>query len=157
VSSSQAHLAEAADRRWQLLALAMLLIACKSGISAALVLADASVRTYLDWAEGGAAIAALVIVLWLLFFKFMKVPAHLRRRFLDIEGFVATTIQKSFKASWLVTFVTLTVLAPASRRFTTIPGEFFLQAVMALMLGVFSVAFFVMNASGGEDEGTAGA
>jgi hypothetical protein len=115
------------------------------------------VRTYLDWAEGGAAIAALVIVLWLLFFKFMKVPAHLRRRFLDIEGFVATTIQKSFKASWLVTFVTLTVLAPASRRFTTIPGEFFLQAVMALMLGVFSVAFFVMNASGGEDEGTAGA
>jgi hypothetical protein len=158
VSTSQGTpLAEAADRRWQLLALAMLLIACKAGISAAMVLADATVRTWLDWAEMGAALGALVIVLWLLFFKFMKVPAHLRRRFLDIEGFVATTIQKSFKLSWLVTFVTMTILAPASKRFATVPAEFFVQALMALMLGVFSVGFFVMNATGGGDEGIADA
>jgi len=151
--TSPTALAEAADRRWHLLATALLLIACKAGISAAAVLAEPPITTYLDWAEMATALAALAVALWLLFFKFMKVPAHLRHRFLNMEGFVASTIQKAFKLSWLVTFVALTILAPASRRFTTIPGEFFMQSLLALMLGVFSVAFFLMNASGEEDEG----
>jgi hypothetical protein len=156
-STSPTALAEAADRRWHLLATAMLLIACKAGISAAMVFTEPPVATYLDWAEGVTALAALGVVGWLLFFKFMKVPAHLRHQFLNMEGFVATTIHKAFKVSWLVTFVALTILAPASKRLSTVPAEFFMQSTLALMLGVFSVAFFVMNASGEEDEGLADA
>ena len=156
-STHETPLAESADRRWYLLAIVIFLLAVKSALSAAMVIADESYLRYLDWAEGAAAMATLPIVAWLVFFKFARVPRAQRHHFLNMEGYVRDTVRQACSASWTATVVPLMVLgAIADDWVASMPAEFFLQAAIAVMLGVFSLTFFVMNRSS-DDEGVAGA
>lgn len=142
-------LAEAADRRWRLLAVAVFLMALKSAASAGMVVVDQPYLRYLDWFEAAMAIGSLAVVLWLLFFKFFRVPASERRSFLKVESYVGTTIKTAMFRSWLVTFILLSVIAPFAGKHAEIPSQFFLQLTLATMLGVFSGVFFFLNADGG--------
>jgi len=156
-STSQTPIAEAADQRWYLLAVMVFLLGLRSAIAAGMVLVDQPYRRYLGWAEAVAALSAVAIVLLLVVFKFVRVPRDQRRRFLDMEGYVKETSLKACRASWSATLLTLMLFTVVfDEQDTSMPPEFVLQTALAVMLGVFSVSFFVMNRSS-DDEGVAGA
>ncbi len=155
--TNQTTIAEAADQRWYLLAVMIFLLALKSAISAAMVLVDQPYQRYLGWAEAVAALSAVAIVVLLVVFKFVRVPRDQRQRFLEMEGYVKETSLRACRASWSATLITLMLFTVVfDEQDTSMPPEFFLQTALAVMLGVFSVAFFVMNRSS-DDEGVAGA
>lgn len=155
--TNQTPIAEAADQRWYLLALMIFLLGLKSALSAAMVLVDQPYQRYLGWAEAVAALSAVAIVLLLVVFKFVRVPRDQRQRFLDMEGYVKETSLKACRWSWSATLITLMLFTVVfDEQDTSMPAEFHVQTALAVMLGVFSVAFFVMNRSS-DDEGVAGA
>ncbi len=149
-------LAEVADRRWELIAVAVFLIALKSVASALMAVTDASWVRYLDWVEAATALGAMAIVLRLLFIKFARVPRAQRGRFLSMETYVGSAFKSAAFKSWGVTFVLLSMLATADRLLQKAPAEFFLNLVIAAMLLVFSLTFFILSRST-EDEEPAGA
>ena len=107
--------------------------------------------------EAAAALSAVAVILWLVFFKLTRVPREQRHHFFNMEGYVKDTVRKACGASWAATLVTLMLLGIIGDEWLiSVPAEFFLDAAVAVMLGVFSVTFFVMNASS-DDEGVAGA
>ena len=154
-STNQTPVAEAADQRWYLLAVLVFLLGLKSALSATMVLVDQPYHRYLGWAEAVAALSAVAIVLLIVVFKFVRVPRHQRQRFLEMEGYVKETSLKACRASWSATLLTLMLFTVVfDEQDTSLPAEFHVQTALAVMLGVFSVAFFVMNRS--SDEGGAG-
>jgi len=155
--SREMPLAEVSDRRWELMAVAVFLMALKSMASAALAVVDGPWVRYLDWFEAGTALAAVGIVLWLMFIKLTRVPRADRRRFLNMESYVGDTVKAAMFRSWGTTFILLTLLGTFGDRWlTTAPTEFFIHLSVALMLCVFSVSFFILNRSV-DDVGAAGA
>ena len=156
--TQETPLAEAADRRWQLMSIVMLLLGLRSAISAAMLVVDHPFMRHLEWAEAAAALSAVGVVLYLAIYKLTKVPASQRSHFLNMEGYVKETMRKACWSSWSATLVTLMFFSVLGDEwFTSVPAEFFLDASIAVMLGVFSIAFFVMNASSNDEEGAVGA
>lgn len=74
---------------------------------------------------------------------------HLYRR---RDGFVAESVARAHLASWIVTFVLLSVFAQQADRFGELPPEFFLESTLAVMLGVFGVVFLYLSRTPGEDD-----
>ena len=144
-------IAEAADRRWHMLAVAMLLLAAKAATTAAIALIGEPVPRYLDVAEAVFALAAVAIVVWMLYVKFARIPSQHRRQFLHIEGYVRESLRKACYASWATTFILLSMLGVMDRLMSRYPAEVFVNLIVAIMLSVFSLTFFWLNRPIGDD------
>lgn len=139
--------ADIGDRHRHLLALALLAIGVGFGASAVGHPVDQAAEVYLDWVQiGGTAIAVLLLIP-ILVWKLRNRSADLRHLYFSSEGFVAETMRKAQKASWEATFVVvmlLTVLDETLAR-VGLPPEFYLEGIVALMTGVFSLTFLILN------------
>ena len=139
--------ADIGDRHRHLLALALLAIGVGFGASAVGHPAGESAEVYLDWIQvGGTAIAVLLLVP-IFGWKLRNRSADLRHLYFSPEGFVAENMRKAQKASWEATFVVvilLTVLDETLARRGLPPG-FYLEGIVALMTGVFSLTFLLLN------------
>ena len=146
-------LAEMADRRWELLALAVFLMALKYSASAAMAVVEGPWVRYLDWFAAATALSTVAIILWMMSIK-LRVASRQRQRFLKLEGYVAEAIKNAIKRSWGATFVLLVILTEiAEKSFANlIPTGFYLQLTVAVMLGVFSVSFFIINRPSDDNE-----
>jgi hypothetical protein len=156
--------ADVGDRHRHLLALALLAIGVGFGASAVGHAAGEAAELYLDWVQVGGTAIAVLLVVPIFAWKLRNRNADLRHLYFSPEGFVAETMRKAQKASWEATFVVvmlLTVLDETLARVGLPPG-FYLEAIVALMTGVFGVTFLVLNRVEPSDdpeemEGVAGA
>lgn len=151
-STSQMPAADVGDRHRRFVAFAMLAVASIYALAAArhFLGADAArVAGILELVMVAAMVGFLApVFLW-------KVRSrdsddwHLYRR---KDGFVADSVARAHLASWIVTFVLLSVLAQQTDRFGDLPPEFFLEVTLAVMLGVFGVVFLYLSRTPEEDD-----
>lgn len=139
-------LAETADIHKQLAALCVFLLALKYAASAAMFLVDDTIVRYLDWFEIGSLLLILFLVLPMLAWKFRQLPKHQRQLYRDPDGYLATVTKQSMAKSWIVIWVMLMLFEAIADDFLlTLPTEFFVQCIIAIMLAIFSITFFYLT------------
>jgi len=149
--------ADVGDRHRHLLALALLAIGVGYAAAAAAHLLGAPAGRYLEWIQVGGTAIAVALLVPIIAWKLRNRSGDLRHLYFGPEGFVAETVRKAQKASWECTFVVVILVASLDETLADVglPPEFFLEATVALMTGIFSVTFLVLNrveGSRGPDE-----
>jgi len=139
--------ADIGDRHRHLLAFALLAIGVAYGASAVGHPLDPAAEAYLDWVQVGGTAIAVLLLAPIFAWKLRNRSADLRHLYFSPEGFVAETMRRAQKASWEATFVVVILLAALDETLAGVglPPEFFLEGIVALMTGVFSVTFLVLN------------
>lgn len=109
---------------------------------------------YLQIVKIAMQIVAVAAFLSVVYWVFVKLPKGERHLYFSADGFVIDTVRRAQNISWIVTFLALMVLEEISGMapLRELPSSFFLQAAMAVMLGVSSVVFFYLNRSEEENE-----
>lgn len=139
--------AEIGDRHRTLLSAAFLAIGLGYTAGAAGHLLDQPAP--LRWFEVGATALGVLLILWAMSWKARKLQGR-PAPYLGGEGFVAGIVTRAHVASWTATFIVLAFLKVVVDD-TGLPTEFFLQTVLAVMLLVQGVVFFVLNRATEED------
>lgn len=143
--------AEIADHHSRLIALVMLVMSLYFAASAASFFVSDEVARYLDMLEVGAAIFVVGVMLPVMFWKILKLPREDRPLYFSSDGYVAQTLLQAKNASWVTTFMVLIVVDQITEeRFAEVPPRFFIQVILAIMLGVFGGVFFLLNRSADE-------
>jgi len=147
--NTQQHIptAEIADRHRQRTAVAFLAMALMYLAMAAEHLVEGIVGEYLEVGIIGMALLVLALLLPVALWKIRKLPGSERHLYFSSDGFTAQTLSQALRASWGTTLVTIIILAIFSdnKYLSGLSGEFYLQLVVAIMLGVVSTAFLVLN------------
>ena len=138
--------AEASDRHNRLLGVSMLALALLFATGAAEHVLGPDAELYLDMVSKGLAIFIIVPTFWVAYWKLWKLPSHQRELYLSADGFVMDALYRAQRLSWTVTLVVLAVLATVfdGPFLNAYPTEFYLDALLALMLGVLSTVFFYL-------------
>lgn len=152
--------AELADRTVQLVALSLFIVALLFVLSIVEFFADDSVANLIDWASKIMAVSVIALMVGLFALKFRSMPQSQRRQYLAEDGFLQIGFQRAMAKSWMLSFVALVMLQALDQlvleRLPELPLKLFIQAILAIMLGVFSIAFFFITRqdSGSEWEAT---
>jgi hypothetical protein len=138
--------AEASDRHKRLLGLSMLALALLFATGAAEHVLGPDAELYLDIVSKGLAIFIIVPTSWVGYWKLWKLPSDQRELYFSADGFVMDALYRAQRTSWATTLVVLAVAVTVfdGPRLNAYPTEFYLDAVLALMLGVLSAAFFYL-------------
>lgn len=148
--------AELADRTVQLVALSMFAVALVFCLSVAEFFASESTAAIIDVAVKVLAIAILGLMALLYFWKIRPMSPGQRRQHLAEDGFLQIGFQKAMATSWKLSFLVLVILQVLDNlvlaRLPAMPLEIVINAVLALMLLLFSVAFLFFTRSSGSDE-----
>ncbi|HKK69573.1 MAG TPA: hypothetical protein VKA86_00035 [Candidatus Krumholzibacteria bacterium] len=139
--------AEIGDRHRSLISAAFLAIGLGYAAGAAGHLLD--LAEPLRWLEVGATVIGVLLILWAMTWKARMLQGR-SAPYLTGDGFVAGTVTRAHVASWTATFLVLAFLKVFVDD-SSLPTEFFLQTVLAVMLLVQGVVFFVLNRSTDED------
>ncbi len=142
---------EVADRHRRYLVLAMLAVAVMSGANAVERIVGPETARLMEHLELAMVIVVAMTLLPMMAWKFKNRDQSLQYLYLDETGYVAQTLHRAKNASWVATFVFLSVLAPLARRFEAVPSEFFVYLSTAVMLAVFVVTFFILNFGGSNE------
>lgn len=134
--------AEAEDRNLQLIGWGILALALKFVADAAVHLVDERWATTLDRAAIGLALGSVLLILPVLAWKFRHAGA---RRAATGDGFVASMLRESQAGAMNAALLALVALEVASKRLVELPSEFFLQLVLAVLLGTFAIKFLVLS------------
>ncbi len=134
-----------ADRHRRHVALAMLAVALMSAANAAETIVPLELIRAAKWVQVAAALAMGAAIVPMLWWKLRNRSATLRHLYLNEDGFAAKSLEQAKSISWVVTFVFLSGLPVATRRFDSIPADFFLYLATALMLGVFAGVFLFLT------------
>ena len=147
---SRSHLtpAEATDRHGRLLALSMSTMAVLFGANAAKRIAGDELEQFVDVAQ-----IVLVMAIGLLLIPVFRWKAVVlrsfspeeRRHYFAADSYMVSSLKKARALSWSVTFVLLVLLSIASGVFSDMPARFFLDAALAVMVGVFAITVLVLN------------
>ena len=140
--------AEIGDRHRTLLSAAFLAIGLGYAAGAAGHLLDQP--RPLRWLEVGVTAVGMLLVLWAMFWKARKLQGR-SAPYLEAEGFVAGNVTRAHVVSWTATLVVLAFLKVFVDG-TSLPTEFFLQTVLAVMLLVHGAVFFVLDRTTAEDD-----
>ncbi len=149
-SRSHPSVADVGDRHRRLAALAFLAVGCLYAAAAAEhVLPPPAAQ----WANGLVitmavlAVAALApIFLW----KARNLSRSTWSLYQGIDGMGAEVLARARTASWAATFLTLVALEIVAGGRDQLPGEFFLQVGLAVMLASFAAVFLVLDRDPGE-------
>lgn len=148
--------ADLADRSLQLVALSMFVIAMLFVLSIAEFFADDAVAGYIDIAMKVLAVGIILLMVLVVAWKFRGMNRAQRRRYLAEDGFLQISFQRAMAKSWMISFVLLIVLQTLDRlvleRLPVLPVELVIEAVLALMLSIFSIAFFIFTRTGSDDD-----
>lgn len=148
--------AELADRSLQLIAWAMFAVALVFCLSVAEFFASEPIAAIIDIAGKALGIVVLGLMALLYFWKFRPMSRDQRGQYLAEDGFVHIAFQKAMARSWMLSFLTLVILQALDNlilaRLPAMPLEVVIQGILAVMLLVFSVAFFAFTHSGSIDE-----
>ena len=153
---NEPSIADVADRHRQLMAFAMLAMALLYLASAAIHVAGPEAEPYLDVVVVGMAILMLALSVPIVYWKARKLPSRERFVYFSSEGYVAEILGRAHKASWGATLLLLVLLATIADNsyLSELPGEFYMQFVLAVMLGVMSLVFLYLNRTT-EEQGVA--
>lgn len=136
--------AEASDRHKRLLGLSMLALALLFAIDAVEHVLGPEAKFYLDIVSVVLAIFVVAPGVLVAYWKLWKLPSHQRELYFSADGFVMDALHRAQRLSWATTLMVLVVASSVfdGPLLNAYPTEFYLDALLALMLGVLSVAFF---------------
>lgn len=153
MNAASNHPAELADRHASLFGAAIVLVALKFAVSAAMHFTDGSTTSILDTVELVLALVAAAVVLAVFGSKVLRLTAEQRRAHLDEDSFVLEAIRRSSVTSWNASVLALVILEIFADDADSIAADFFLQVALAILLGVFGLKFFaLMRDPGGDDD-----
>ena len=147
--------AEIADRHQKLIIFAIFLMSLIYLSSAVTKLTEGDLRITLGYFEMGFAIISICIIVPIIYWKFRNLTKEERNEYLSPEGYLFSIVKKALSQSWAATFVFMTILAPVSRKLFSefdLTPHFFIEVVLAFMLGSFSVIFFILDLKGNVDD-----
>ena len=138
--------AEASDRHKRLVGLSMLALALLFATGAVEHVLGPDAERPLDIVSKVLAIFIIVPISWVAYWKLWKLPSHQRELYFSTDGFVMDALYRAQRLSWTVTLLVLAVLVTVfdGPLLNAYPTEFYLDAVVALMLGVLSIVFFYL-------------
>mgnify|MGYP006307831423 FL=1 len=148
--------AEVADRTIQLLAAAMFAVALVFCLSVAEFFAGESTAAVIDVTVKVLGLVILGLMAVLYFWKFRPMTTSQRRHELAEDGFLQIAFRKAMARSWMLSFLVLIVLQALDNLLLEplpeMPLEIVIQAVLALMLLLFGLAFLFLTRSSGGNE-----
>ncbi|MEM7053795.1 MAG: hypothetical protein AAF446_04520, partial [Pseudomonadota bacterium] len=102
------------------------------------------------------AVSILLLTALVIAWKFRGMNRAQRREYLAEDGFLQIGFQRAMAKSWMISFVLLIVLQTLDnlvlKRLPVLPVELIIEAVLALMLSIFSIAFFVFTRTGSDSD-----
>lgn len=150
--------ADLADRSLQLVALSMFVVAMLFVLSIVEFFSNDTVAGYIDIVMKVLAVGIILLMALLITWKFRGMSRVQRRQYLAEDGFLQIGFQRAMAKSWMISFVLLIVLQTMDRlvleRLPDLPLELVIEAVLALMLSIFSIAFFIFTRTGSDNDGT---
>ncbi len=139
-------IAETADRHQSMIVLAFLAMALNYIAAGATLIAPPEIGTYIDMIRIGMAVVTVGLILPVLLWKVLQLPKEARHLYFRRDGYVAQSMIRAHKVSWAITFVFMAGLESVlGQRFNEIPGQFFIDLVLAVMLSSMGIAFFLFN------------
>ena len=143
------------DRHSSLIAVGGLLLGLKYFADAGQALSPPDVGSALGIAALVLALAGVLLIVPVLFWKLRHLSARERRAYFSPEGFTADVVSRARTASWNVTLLALIGLDITYDGSPALPVEFFLHMLLGVALTVFAGVFLVLNRdpSGGSTDG----
>jgi hypothetical protein len=140
------------ERRQALLAAMLFSVAVALGSSAARVLIDDQTTLYefVSMIRAGGGIAAALLVVYSLWFSLSNRKAMKLSQLLD--GFVRHAYYRAAAFSWIITFLTLTLMNELVDGGSDLPTEFYTKLATAILLASFSMAYFFITRIDGDED-----
>lgn len=148
----EASPADLCERHQRRAVLALLGIALIQAVSVAEGVAGATNDGPYDLIRKGLALLVIALMLSTLLWKVRNRPGSRHFFRLQEQGFVADALRRAYKASWFATFLVLFLGSKSSERFDVLAPHVFLDAVLVVMLVVFSSVFLFLSRGGGADD-----
>ncbi len=144
--------AEFIDRFMHRTAIGVLLIALAYASSAMAPFLSEAAGAYLDGLELALRVLAVIIILPQ-FIKMIRLRAR-QPEDCETDGFIVDVYKRAASMAFALTFVALLVMQVlAGRQFADLPPGFYINAALAISLGVFSITFLrLAHADDGEDD-----
>jgi len=147
---NRSHLApaEATDRHGRLLALCMAVMSVLFGANAAERIASDELERILDIGQIALVVLMAALLIPVVRWKFGvlgSLSAEERRQYFAADSYMVYALKKARAISWSLTFLSLVALSIASGSLPDAPARFFLDAALAVMVGVFAVTVLVLN------------
>ena len=150
--STEISCAEAVDRLFKRVVMVAFLTALISASEAAEYLVSESVVTYLSLGENVLRFLLFALVLLIVINSLPKLLRHKNAAFYDPEGFVTDAFKKSATSSWAVTILFVALSESLVTNYGAgLPAKFFIEVILAVMFGVFSLTFIIVNHSNSDD------
>jgi len=144
-------LAQFADRFLRRVALAVLLMAISYTAAATLHFVEGNLNEALTIVRKVFGIGAALIVLPQ-FINFIRLRMRVKDCGEEPEGFIAEIYGQSAVSAFAVAFVTMVFLEPfAGKAFSDLPPDFFIQAMLALMMATLGINFFIRSRAGDDE------
>jgi len=145
--------AQIIDNFMQRTALGMLLMTIAYTMSTAMYAVAPETAEVLDKLQLGLGLLVLLVV-FPAFLRMVKLRRRMRSDCSETDGYIVAMFRKASTLAFSLTFVFLIIMQVVTEKFQTeLPAEFFINAVLAFSLGVFSITFFVLIHSDSGDEG----
>lgn len=138
---------DVADGHRRLVALSLLALGVRYGVSAAAFFTDPGVAASLGLLADGLALVAVALVVPIFVWKARHRSRSTRRLYRDDQGFVAQTIVQAQTASWLATFLALVLIETLDRTLGDLSWVLLFDGVLAVMLLSFSLTFLFLGRS----------
>jgi hypothetical protein len=122
-----------------------LLLGLKFFADAAQALAPPDIRSTLDLASLGLALAGVLLIVPVFIWKVRHLSARERRAYFSPESFTAEVAGRARAASWNVTLLALIVLDVAYHGSPALPVEFFVDTLLGVAFTVFAGVFLVLD------------
>ena len=145
---------EAIDKKIHLIIIAVFIVSLKAATEVAATVVGEDVKNVLDNIQIALMILVLAIMGHVAYWKLTKFPKEHRNLFYNPDGFVVEVLRRACAATVSWTFVILSIAGPlAGRRFSDLPGRFFIEGTICFMTALFSLSFLYIYHMGDRDGG----
>ena len=151
-AGDSASVAQVAETMMHRTAIGVFLVTMAYVLSAAVYLVDEQVERYLDHLQLVLGIAAIVVILPI-FVKYSRLKARRQDGCPESDSFMAEMFKRAGTKAFSLTFIFLVVLDVVTKReLVDYPTPFYINLILAFSLGVFSITYFRLVHSGGDDD-----